>query len=333
MNGMMKNNSAIGLDVGTSRLVAARQTDQSFQYDTQLNAFVRIPFSKITRDMLDKERVPHTVEASQAIVQGNESARFADLLNVEIGRPMAKGVLNVGEPESVNRIRELIASLVGKAAEKGQKLCFTVPAVAPGQEAALTYHEATLRQILTELGYEVKSINEGLAVVYAEMADSNYTGIGVSCGAGLCNVCLAYLSLPVMSFSTSKAGDFIDSSTAAVMGERSNRIRIIKETPHPNGSFTSKVHQVLGVYYNDTIQALVTGLKEAFMNARGLPRLGRPIPLVLCGGSTLPPGFRERFERILRETEFPFSISEIRLASEPLNTTSRGALVAALSDM
>lgn len=332
MNGVNRKNSAIGLDVGTSRLVVARQADQDFQYDTQLNAFVRIPFSKVMDDMLKKERVPHTVEGSELIVQGNESARFADLLNVEIGRPMARGVLNVGEPESAIRIKELVTGLVGTA-EPGQTVCFTVPAPPPGEEATLTYHEATLRQILTDLGYEVRSINEGLAVVYAEMADSNYTGIGISCGAGLCNVCLAYLSMPVVSFSTAKGGDFIDASTASVTGELSNRIRLIKESPHPNGTFTNKVHQVLAVYYNDTIQTLVTALKDAFGEARGLPRLGRPIPLVLSGGTTLPSGFRDRFEHILRQTEFPFSISEIRLAPEPLNTTARGALVAARPDM
>ncbi len=43
------------------------------------------------------------------------------------------------------------------------------------------------------------------------MEGSNYTGIGISCGGGLCNVCLAYLSVPVVSFSVPKAGDFIDS--------------------------------------------------------------------------------------------------------------------------
>ena len=83
-----------------------------------------------------------------------------------------------------------------------------------------------MQQVLSDLGYEVNSINEGLATVYAEMEESNYSGIGISCGGGLCNVCLAYLSVPVLSFSMPKAGDFIDHSAASVTGERANRIRI-----------------------------------------------------------------------------------------------------------
>src|SRR5262249_54104456 len=176
--------------------------------DIQLNAFVTIPYSKMTENVLNKEGVPHAVDGAEIVVHGNESERFADLLNKDIRRTMTRGVLNPEEPDSLRLIREITLTLVGKA-EKGQKLCFTVPAATLGSEENLTYHEATVRQILVDLGYEVKSINEGLAVVYAELESTNFTGIGISCGGGLCNVCMSYLSVPILSFSIPKAGDFI----------------------------------------------------------------------------------------------------------------------------
>jgi hypothetical protein len=325
--------SAIGLDVGTSRIVAARSVGQDIHYDIQLNAFVTIPYSKMTESVLLREGVPHAIDANEILVHGNESERFADLLNKDIRRPMTRGVLNPDEPDSVRLIRELTASLAGKAA-KGAKLCFSVPAAPLGAEENLTYHEATIRQIVTELGYEAKNINEGLAVVYAELESSNYTGIGISCGGGLCNVCVSYLSVPVISFSIPKAGDYIDSSAASVTGERSNRMRILKEQSfHINGHFTDKLQQVLNVYYDDMIQSLVGSLRNAFQGARNVPKMSKPIPLVLSGGTAMPKGFRDRFEKILRESEFPIELSEIRLAADPLTTTAKGALVAALCDM
>jgi hypothetical protein len=325
--------SAIGLDVGTSRIVAARQAGQEIKYGTQLNAFVAIPYSKMTESVLHKEGVPHTIEANEIIVHGNESERFADLLNKDIRRPMLRGLLNPEEPDSVRLIHEITTALLGKA-EKGQKLCFTVPAAPVGAEENLTYHEATIRQVVGELGYSVKSISEGLAVVYGEMESTNYTGIGISCGGGLCNVCLAYLSVPVVTFSVPKAGDFIDSSAASVTGERANRMRIVKEQSfNINGHFADKLQQILGVYYDDMIQALVAGLRNAFQSARNLPKMSKPIPLVLSGGTAMPKGFRDRFEKILREREFPIELSEIRMAADPLTTTAKGALVAALCDM
>ena len=173
---------------------------------------------------------------------------------------MTHGVLDAKEPESLRVIREILTSMLrrpasARCATSKQKLCFTIPAAPLGAESTLTYHETTLRQILSELGYQPVAINEGLAVIYGELESSNYTGIGISCGGGLCNVCLAYLSVPVVSFSIPKAGDFIDSSAAAVTGERSHLIRLTKEDSfHFNGFFADKMHQVIGVYYDDMIR-------------------------------------------------------------------------------
>jgi hypothetical protein len=323
----------IGLDVGTSRIVTARQTKDEIRYDSQLNAFVGIPFSKITANVLRKEGVPHAVHGEEILVHGNESERFADLLNKDVRRTMTKGVLNPDEPENVRLIREIVTLLTGKA-EKGQKIYYTVPAAPLGAEEDLTYHEATMRQILNEMGFESKSINEGLAVVYAELESTNYTGIGISCGGGLCNVSFSYLSVPIISFSIPKAGDFIDASAASVTGDRPNRVRILKEQSFfLNGHFESKLQQALTVYYDDMISALVSGMKKAFESARNLPKLKRPVPVVLSGGTAAPSGFRERFETALRASDFALELSEIRMAANPMTTTAKGALIAALSEL
>jgi hypothetical protein len=324
--------SALGLDVGTSRICLAQQVAEQFQYQTQLNAFVTVPYSPITENVLDKEKVPHTVRGPEILVHGNESDRFADLLNVETRRTMDKGLLNASEPESLHMLRQIIDSILAPAKER-QKLCFTVPAAPLGAEENLTYHEATLRQILADKGYEVKSINEGLAVVYSELESSNYTGIGISFGGGLCNVSVAYLSVPVLSFSIPRAGDNIDSNAAAMTGERANRVRIAKEDSfHFNGLFTDKLQQALSVYYDEMIQSLMQAMKQAFANSRTLPKSPRPLPIVLSGGTALPVGFLARFEKILVESELPISTSDIRMAADPLHTSARGALIAALAD-
>jgi hypothetical protein len=325
--------TAVGLDVGTSRIVMAHRTGDEYHYDTQLNAFVSIPYSRLTENTLQKEEVPYTARGAEIIVHGNESEKFAELLNTETRRTMTRGVLDAKETEGLAVIRQLITTLLGSAKDK-QKLCFTVPAAPLGSPEGLTYHEATLRQVMADLGYEAKSVNEGLAVVYGELESSNYSGIGISCGGGLCNVCLSYLAVPVLSFSIPKAGDYIDSSASQVTGERANHIRLAKEQSfHFNGFFSDKIHQVLGVYYDDMIQSLVGGMKEAFSGSRAIGKMSRPIPLVLSGGTAMPAGFRERFEKILRESNFPLEISEIRMATSPLHTTAKGALIAALSDM
>ena len=324
----------VGLDVGTSRIVAAWPSENGYRFRSQLNSFVTLPNSKMTESVLRRENVPHTVRGAEILVHGNESERFADLIGAELRRPMTKGFLNPAEAESMPMMQNLLLSLLGPAAHSRQKLFFSVPAPPLGAHDSLTYHEATLRQILGELGYDAKPINEGLAVIYSELESSNYTGIGISCGGGLCNVCMSYLAVPVIQFSVPKAGDFIDSNAAAVAGEMVNRIRMIKEDGFLfNGVAHDKAHQVIAVYYDDMIQTVVQAMREVFSQAKSLPRLGRPIPLVLSGGTVLPVGFKERFEQALRQHDFPVPVSEVRLATEPLNSTSRGAVIAALSEM
>jgi hypothetical protein len=87
------------------------------------------------------------------------------------------------------------------------------------------------------------------------------------------------------------------------------------------------------VYYDDMIRSLVTGLKEAFNRTSGLPTFNRPVPMVLSGDTTLPPGLRDRFEKLLWERDFPIKISDIRLGENPLRATAKGALMYALSDL
>lgn len=332
----MKDNSTtvIGLDIGTSRIVSARRTDDQYTFNAQLNAFVQLPYSRLTELALQREDVPFAVAGDDITVFGNESAKFAELLSVEIRRPMTRGVLNSGESDSLPKIRQIVSSLLGESGKESSTVYFSVPAPPPGVEENITYHEASIRQMLGELGYQGHGVNEGMAVIFSELEDSNYTGVGVSCGGGLCNVALAYMSVPVLSFSTPKGGDFVDTSTASVTGELANRIRISKEeTFHFNGHYADKVHHVLSVYYDDMINSVVNGLKEAFQGSRNVPKITRPIPLVLSGGSAMPAGFRDRFAMVLETAMLPVQFSEIRLASDPLTATARGALVRGLADL
>lgn len=324
----------IGLDIGTSRIVMARRIQGKFEYQAQLNAFVTIPFSRLTQRVLKKEGIPHTVREQEIIVYGNESEKFADFFHLETRRPMRNGVLNPSEPDNLALVRQIVVSLAGGGDKQGGKLCFSLPGLSLGSDDGLKFHEAAIRQILGELGYELRCITEGLAVVYAELESSNYTGIGISCGGGMCNICLAYLSVPVMAFSVPKAGDFVDSSAASATGEVTTRVRTLKEQSFAfNGNHADKIHQALAVYYDDLIGSLIRAMCEAFSTARNLPRLDRPVPLVLSGGSALPQGFLEHFQRALSENDFPLAVSEVTLASDPLYSTAKGALMFALADM
>ena len=63
-----------------------------------------------------------------------------------------------------------------------------------------------------------------------------------------------------------------------------------------------------------------------------IPKIAKPVPIILSGGTVLPKGFKELFEQGLQKVDLPVAISDIRIAEDPLNTTAKGAMVMALSE-
>jgi hypothetical protein len=296
-----------------------------------LNAFITLPYSKLAESLLIRENVFHEVRDNEIVVAGNDAEKFAEVFHAETRRPMAGGVLNPNEPHSLSVVRMIIHKLIGKATGEGQKVFFSVPAQPTTGDNGIAYHEASIRQIVREAGYEAHPIEEGLAVVFSELGSANYTGVGISCGSGLCNVCLAVLSVPVISFAVPKAGDFIDMNAALVTGEVACRMRVQKEQAFRlNGLTGNHVQNALTVYYEEMIRFLADSMREHFSSAKRLPKLDQAIPLVLSGGTVMPKGFLEAFTNALRANDFPVRLADVRLSSDPLNSTARGALMAAL---
>ena len=323
----------IGLDVGTSKILVARHTGRGLEASVEVNAFIPLPYSRITEKILLQNKVHYYQDNGHFYVYGNSAEKFASLFNAETRRPMSRGLINPHEPSALTLIKVIIQGLVKKSKSGEELICFSVPGAPVESPSDLIYHEEFLKNYLTELGYRVKSINEGQAVVFSELEKESFTGIGVSAGGGMCNVCLAFLSVPVLSFSMTKAGDYIDRSVGSVTGESATRVKMIKEASLDLSRKPSdKVEEALHIYYDDVIKALVTNLNEAFGKASNVPKLDRAVPVVLAGGTARPKGFRERFETALKESKCPIEVSEVRLSPRPMQATAAGALVAAVND-
>lgn len=322
----------VGLDVGTSRIVMAGGAN-GHKAHTQLNAFVGVPYSKMTEAILQQNKMVYHRNGKELFVFGSDSERFASFFNAVPRRPMQLGVLNPQEPMGQQIIQAIIESIVPRA-RKNELLCFSVPGKGEGADSNLVYHEAILKNFLQSMGYEAKAVNEGLAVVFAELQNENFTGIGISCGGGMCNVCVAFLSVPMLTFSIPMAGDYIDTSVSNVVDEPLTRVRLIKEesldlSRQPKDKITSALH----IYYEEVINSLVSKLREEFENSRQLPKLDRPMPIVISGGTAKPKGFLQKFEAAVKSGGFPVQISDVRLATDPLTATARGCYIAAMSEV
>jgi actin-like ATPase involved in cell morphogenesis len=321
----------VGLDVGTSKVVSARRKGKEIDTGAQLNAFIPVPYSRFTENILAHNEISYYRENDELIIFGSATEKFANMFNADVRRPMADGLLNARERFALPVLEAIIHRLVPKARAQGEVLAFSVPAALEGREAQLTYHEATLRRLFESMGYKGVAINEGLAVIFSELEDNNFTGIGISCGGGMCNGTLAYLSIPSIMFSVAKGGDFIDASVGSVLNEGPTRVKVLKEEGTDlSRAPKDKLERALNIYYEDLVQTLVEALRRAISRAEKLPKTDRPIPIVLSGGTAKPKGFKDLFEKTLKATSFPIEIAGVKMASDPLTATARGALIAAL---
>lgn len=323
----------IGIDIGTSKIVLAEPAVSRQKYSSQINAFITVQNSKFTRAILKQNQINHYVSGDFLVVYGDGAEVFGNMLNTETRRPMRHGVLNPKEASAIEIIKGILDDLVPEPQKKGSLLCFSIPGAPNGSESSIIYHEAILKRHLDQKGYNARAINEGLAIVFSELEAENFTGIGISAGGGMCNVCLAFLSVPVFSYSILKGGDYIDDAVAGVTGEVSTRVRYIKEEEFDlRRTPKNEVEDALRIYYDDLIKSLVQSLLAAIKQTSKIPKMEKPIPIVLSGGTARPPGFKERFESFLLKENFPIDISQVRLAENPLYATAKGALIAAMSE-
>ena len=323
---------AKGLDVGTMNLISAQQEGSETVFVQQRNSFVEIEYSDMAEQMLSRSDVLHIRKDDKVYVVGDDALNFANIFNEETRRPMQHGILSSEESSAIPMIKLITEQVVGQPNHPGERLYFSSPADPIDSELSTLYHEKILESMLGDMGYETEPINEGMAVIYSELANHNFTGLGVSFGAGMTNVCLSYYAVPVMKFSIARGGDWIDEQAAQATGTPVDKVTSIKEDDFELDFRTDVggVEGALAIYYENLLDYVIENIAREVDEEDVEEDLD--VPVVVTGGTSSPRGFEKLFEDHLRDASIPFSISEVQSVDEPLYSVARGALVAARSD-
>ena len=323
-----------GLDVGTSFICCAEKQGNKIVFRAQRDAFFDIEYSDFTKEMLNKSKVNYIQKDEKLYVVGDEAIKFANIFNKNARRPLSKGIISPSEKEALPMVELIIKSIVGEPKYKEEIVYYSTPGPPVDADFNIAYHEKVVYSFLAKSGYTPKSVNEGLAVVFSELAKDGFTGIGLSFGGGMVNMCLSYMSVPIFTFSVSKAGDWIDQQVAMAVDETASRICAIKESSLDltKSVGLSKIETALSIYYDNLIEYILENIKIEFGRAKRMPRIDKPIAIVLSGGSALPKGFLDRFRKILTKVKFPLEFGEIRMASEPQYSVAKGTLIAAIAE-
>src|SRR2546421_6968722 len=123
---------AVGLDIGTSRIVVADSTPGQ-ESRSQLNAFVSVPSSEMAENVLQQRGMVYERNCKNLYVYGNDSDFFASFLDTDARRPMQYGLLN-GQEEMSQQIIQLVIKRLVPPARKNEMLCFSVPGKGDGAD-------------------------------------------------------------------------------------------------------------------------------------------------------------------------------------------------------
>lgn len=324
-----------GLDVGTSNLIsAAKSKDGNIVIGRMRDAFIDISNESFVKNTIKMTGALTIEKDNELYVIGEEAINFANLLKREARRPLSKGIIS---PEELNTSGEILTamvrSLLGKPVVSGEQVFYSVPANPVDDKSVNNiYHEKVFYNIIQGLGFNPVPMNEALAICYSELKDTNFTGISISIGAGMFNFCLSYMTMPLLQFSIQLGGDWIDTNSGKAVSSTATRIQAIKEkgVNLNSSSFATKEEEAIAFYY----QAMISKSLDLMLLEMKKVQAEIPdsIPIVLAGGTTMAPGFVDLFIKTFNEykSKFPFKVSDIKLAKEPLTAIARGLLVGAL---
>lgn len=330
---------AKGLDVGTSFIVLAQEGSKGkVVYKDFRDAFYIIkPTTPIATKMIEKGLAGKTFVKDtdgSFILLGADAIEKAVERNDSAKRPMYRGVVSSREKDARRVLTYILKEVAGKPSEDGEKLVFCVPAQPVDQEDDdfdVGYHEDVIVKLLSEVGYSPRAINEAEALCYSELEKDDYTGVCLSWGAGMVNVCVMLNGEPVVKFSTTKSGDWVDRMSAVATGESDSIVQAEKES----GDFTvgqpndNQVLAAVAAYYDRLIDYTTKQLAAAMEGHKSLPKFKDSLPVVVAGGTSKAKGFVDVFRAKLEENGFPLPVKEVRHAADPLHAVARGCLIAA----
>ena len=327
---------AKGLDCGTSYYIAA--TEDAIK--KQRNVFLTVDGdANQVKRMLKRQKIPFVEKAGKVHIVGQHAFNYAQIFSqTELKRPMSSGLLNPKERDALPVLNAIIGELLGKS--KGKETCvYCIPAKPIDQVREVSYHEDVLKQIIETYGYDVKVIEESVALAYEGLVDNELTGIAISMGAGMCNICVMYQGMSSLSFSVARGGDWVDANVAADCGVTPAKVISIKENSqnldltksaindiYQEGSDEYNIINAIRSYYGALINYLLTNLAHQFNNAESVPNFPDAIPIVFGGGTSLVKGFLQVVGEQFNQDEFPIQISDIKLVEDAHTAVARGCL-------
>ena len=164
----LKFKPGVGVDVGTSNIVVARQTeDGTFVNRFHRNMLYPLAISDESADLIDRSDYLFVKVKDKYYIVGEDALKLVNAIGKgEVVRPMKDGILNPSLKESSELLFYIIKAVVGDPIVENEHLRFSIPANPIDRDLDNLFHKMVLNSFFSKMGYESKSVNEAMCIAY-----------------------------------------------------------------------------------------------------------------------------------------------------------------------
>lgn len=331
----------VALDIGSYELRALWYDAGRLQSRRCRSVYLVIEDTEVHRGLLSQLRAPFSVAGDQLALFGEPAQQIATILRRPCRPLLPAGRLPDNDPATRQILATVFESLIGQATRLRSFCAVILPGVTKSGSSLEAEEKRFLLQTVKQLGYIPLNVSAPQCLVLAELASQRFTGIGASFGAATAEMSLLNNGREIARCAVPYAGSWIDHKLTRLDGQfvwdpdgnrfvDTDRTRRWKETlaeslSSPIDDAASRLADVCRGMIEHVLEQAATPFAEA-VNAEDM---NRPLPLVVGGGTTRLPGFRELLEDTLSTSRFPLEIENVRLSSESDFTFARGGLIQA----
>src|SRR5688572_9776783 len=246
------------------------------------NSFIELPASRRLRTLVSQMRAPHVIHGTKLYVLGDHAFELADAVGGASEASRSDGTKTDPLP--------LMKSLLGRIAEPADARDGEIMSSVPSDPSAVLTHGSFFEALLHTLSSRPAHVIDGHSISFSPPADEEFAGIGIFCGGGLFDLCVAFKSLPAIFFSTSHGGEWVDIDVATDLGVQS---------ANGNGHAASEENEIAG-YYRSLVNNTVSNIKGRLKPA-GLSRFPEPISLLFSGATSTTGNYIELVRTVYQD--------------------------------
>ena len=336
---------SIALDFGQYQIRSLRRKE-----DRLVSRQVRTVYSVLSdsperRAMLEKVQIPYAVSERELLIIGDAAAEYSQMFQVPCVPLLPGGKVPTDDPPARQIIGAIVDSLLPEPSQKNEKCGMTIPGhSSSGQMGIVDETTGFLYRLVQMRGYEPVIVPAGLAVVFAELVDHSFTGIGMSIGAGSCDVSMAHHGVEIARCTIPRGGNWIDEQMAHQWKNYSwdvsgNQYLDTDNVSQWKQKFDGSLlepktvqEQLLADLYQELLGHVFEEVALSFSKEYRVKNSPSPVSLVCSGGMTRITGFEKMLKDQILKTPLSIEVGDVRISTRSAHTIARGCLIQAELD-